>query len=135
MRRQQRREEKPENRYDRPERHRNSWIDSSVADSHPTLQTHDPRAGRTEISAAASAPPNCDAEPWAEARSRSPRRQGRRWGGDRLRRPHARERPVLPDEDWAARTLWDVENDDENDRTYLFDAGPMDHQCGYCQAF
>ena len=70
-----------------------------------------------------------------EARSRTPRRQGRRWGGDRLRRPHARERPVLPDEDWAARTLWDVENDDENDRTYLFDAGPMDYQCGYCQAF
>ena len=35
---------------------------------------------------------------------------------------------MLPDEDWAARTLWDVEND-------LFDAGPMDYQCGYCQAF
>ena len=71
----------------------------------------------------------------AEARSRTPRRHGRRWGGDRLRRPHARERPVLPDENWAARTLWDVENDDENDRTYLFDTGPMDYQCGYCQAF
>ena len=53
-------------------------------------------------------------------------------GGDRLRRPHARERPVLPDENWAVRTLWDVENEDVNDRTYLFDAGPMDYQCGWC---
>ena len=32
------------------------------------------------------------------------------------------------------RTLWDVEIEDVNDRTYLFDASPMDYQCGYCQA-
>ena len=42
---------------------------------------------------------------------------------------------MLPDEDWAVRTLWDVENEEVNDRTYLFDAGPMDSQCGYCQTF
>ena len=42
---------------------------------------------------------------------------------------------MLQDEDWAVRTLWDVENEDVYDRTYLFDAGPMDYQCGYCQAF
>ena len=42
---------------------------------------------------------------------------------------------MLPDENWAVRTLCDVENEDVNDRTYLFDAGPMDYQRDYCQAF
>ena len=106
------------------------------ADSRPTLQTQ--RADRTGTSAAASAPPSCDAEPWTAGRKRAvARRDTKDAAGEETacdgRPPSARL--VLPDEDWAVRTLWDVENEDVNDRTYLFDAGPMDYQCGHCQAF
>ena len=73
-----RREARPEHRCGRLGRHRNSRIDSSVADSPPTLQTHDPRADRAGTSAAASAPPNCDAEPWTPGRKHAVARRDAR---------------------------------------------------------